>query len=37
LRRVATADGDLVGIPSSLVRDLRDDVLRHLSAINPPE
>src|SRR5712691_1239455 len=36
LRRVATADGDLVGIPSSLVSELRDDVLRHLLRLTRP-
>src|SRR5260370_39332184 len=36
LRRVATADGDLVGIPSSLVSDFRDDVLRHLLRLTHP-
>src|SRR5260370_24989320 len=36
LRRGATADGDLVGIPSSLVSELRDDVLRHLLRLTHP-
>src|SRR2546430_17722451 len=36
LRRVATADGDLVGIPSSLVSELRVDVLRHLLRLTHP-
>src|SRR5262249_60557673 len=36
LRRVASADGDLVGIPSSLISDLRDDVLRHLLRLTQP-
>src|SRR5262245_55490362 len=36
LRRVAAADGDLFGIPSSLAYKLRDDVLRQLLRLTQP-